>query len=133
MRLYSYWQSTTSYRVRAALNLKGIAYETVSVDLLDGSQHAPDYVALNPGAGVPTLVLDDGTVLTQSLAIIDYLEAAYPTPSLLPSYPITRAKVMAAAHSVALDIHPVNNLRVVKQLGTQGFHGARAVLMLGLF
>ena len=70
MKLYSFWRSTTSYRVRAALNLKGIAYETVSVDLMAGSQSKDDYTKLNPGKGVPTLVLDDGTILTQSLSLI---------------------------------------------------------------
>lgn len=115
MKLYSYWRSTTSYRVRAALNLKGLAYETIPVDLVAGDQRKDSYLALNPGAGVPTLILDDGTALTQSLAIIDYLDVIA-APLLLPTDPIKRAKVMAAAHSVALDIHPVNNLRVVQHL-----------------
>ncbi|WP_342074968.1 maleylacetoacetate isomerase [Yoonia sp. SS1-5] len=123
MKLYSYWRSTTSYRVRAALNLKGLAYETVPVDLVAGDQRDADYAALNPGLGVPTLVLDDGTVLTQSLAILDYLDAIA-TPRLLPEDPLMRAKVMAAAHAVALDIHPVNNLRVVQYL--RKTHGASA-------
>lgn len=116
MRLYSYWRSTTSYRVRAALHLKGVAYETVAVDLMAGDQHAEGYTALNPGAGVPSLVLDDGTVLTQSLAILDYLDATYPDPPLLPEAPVARAKVLAGAHTMALDVHPVNNLRVVQRL-----------------
>ncbi|WP_171231120.1 maleylacetoacetate isomerase [Ruegeria sp. HKCCA6707] len=116
MKLYSYWRSTTSYRVRAALNLKGLAYETIPVDLTAGAQQAEDYVRLNPGKGVPTLVLDDGTVLTQSLAIIDYLDAVVPSPRLIPEEPAQRARVLAAAHTVALDIHPVNNLRLIGQL-----------------
>jgi len=116
MKLYSYWRSTTSYRVRAALNIKSVAYDLVPVDLVAGQQRDEDYRALNPNAGVPTLVLDDGTVLTQSLAILDYLDSAWPTPRLIPQDPIDRAKVMAAAHTVACDIHPVNNLRVVDQL-----------------
>ena len=116
MKLFSYWRSTTSYRVRAALNLKGLAYETVPVDLVAGEQRAEGYRAMNPGAGVPTLVLDDGTVLTQSLAIIEYLDAVYPGPALIPADPLARARVMAAAHTVALDIHPVNNLRLIGQL-----------------
>jgi maleylacetoacetate isomerase/maleylpyruvate isomerase len=116
MKLYSYWRSTTSYRVRAALNLKGLTYETVPVDLVAGDQRSADYAALNPGLGVPTLVLDDGTVLTQSLAILDYLDSVA-EPRLLPDDPLSRAKVMAAAHTIALDIHPVNNLRVVQHLG----------------
>ncbi len=121
MTLYAYWRSTTSYRVRAALNLKGLTYETLPVDLVAGDQHSPDYAALNPGLGVPTLVLDDGTVLTQSLAILDYLDAVA-APRLLPDDPVARAKVMAAAHAVALDIHPVNNLRVLQHL--RSIHGA---------
>ncbi len=123
MKLYSYWRSTTSYRVRAALNLKGLTYETVPVDLVAGAQGDPAYKALNPGAGVPTLVIEDGpdqgTVLTQSMAIIDYIDATWPTPHLIPADPLARARVLAAAHTVAMDIHPVNNLRVVKALGTQ--------------
>jgi len=116
MKLYSYWRSTTSYRVRIALNLKGLAYEVTSVDLVAGDQRAADYVDLNPGKGVPTLVLDDGTVLTQSMAILEYLDATEPAPRLIPTDPLERAKVMAVAHSVALDIHPVNNLRLIGQL-----------------
>jgi len=116
MKLYSYWRSTTSYRVRAALNLKGLAYDTVPVDLVAGEHRAPDYRVLNPGAGVPTLVLEDGTALTQSMAILDYLDALWPAPRLIPDDPLKRSRVMAAAHTVALDIHPVNNLRVIGQL-----------------
>lgn len=116
MILYSYWRSTTSYRVRAALNLKGIAYETRPVDLVAGDQRTTEFRALNPGAGVPALVLEDGSVLTQSLAIIDYLDAVHPEPPLVPTEPLLRSRVLAAAHCVALDIHPVNNLRVVGQL-----------------
>jgi maleylacetoacetate isomerase/maleylpyruvate isomerase len=116
MKLYSYWRSTTSYRVRAALNLKGLAYETVSVDLVSGDQRAPDYIALNAGKGVPTLLLDDGTVLTQSMAILDYIDARWPDPLLIPSDLLARAQVMAVAHTIALDIHPVNNLRLIGQL-----------------
>ena len=121
LTLYSYWRSTTSYRVRAALHLKGLAFETVSVNLLEGAQRDAGYAAMNPGQGVPTLVLENGTTLTQSLAIIDYLDAIA-KPRLLPDNPLARARVMAAAHAVALDIHPVNNLRVVKHL--QAAHGA---------
>lgn len=116
MRLYSHWRSTTAYRVRAALNLKGLAYETVQVDLVAGGQRAPDYTALNAGQGVPTLVLDDGMVLTQSMAIFDYIDATWPDPQLIPHDPLSRARVMAVAQTVAMDIHPVNNLRVSVQL-----------------
>ena len=119
MKLYSYWRSTAAYRVRIALNMKGLAYETVPVDLVadGGQQHAPDYVALNPSHQVPTLVLDDGTALTQSLAICEYLDITNPAPPLLPPDPVERAHVKAAALVVAADIHPVNNLRVVQHLG----------------
>lgn len=116
VRLYSFWRSTTSFRVRAALNLKGLAHELVPVDLVAGDQRRDDYRALNPNAGVPTLVLDDGTVLTQSLAIIDYLDAMYPGPRLIPQDPLQRARVLAAAQTVAMDIHPVNNLKVVNEI-----------------
>ncbi len=118
MRLYSYWRSTAAYRVRIALNMKGLNYETVPVHLLEdgGQQHAPDYVALNPSHLVPTLVLDDGTPLTQSLAICEYLDITNPEPPLLPSDPIERAHVKAAALVLAADVHPVNNLRVVQHL-----------------
>ncbi|QXT39014.1 maleylacetoacetate isomerase [Gymnodinialimonas ceratoperidinii] len=116
MILYSYWRSTTSYRVRAALNLKGIAYEQRAVDLVAGDQRTPDYMAVNPAKGVPALELEDGTLLTQSLAILDYLDARQPEPPLLPAEPLLRARVLAVAHSIALDIHPVNNLRVLGHL-----------------
>jgi maleylacetoacetate isomerase/maleylpyruvate isomerase len=116
MILYSYWRSTTSYRVRAALNLKGVAYETRPVDLTKGDQRAPAYSAINPGHGVPALQLDDGTILTQSLAIIDFLDATYPDPPMLSGNPAQRCKQLAAALVVATDIHPVNNLRVLAQL-----------------
>lgn len=119
MRLYSYWRSTTSYRVRIALNLKGLSYETVPVNLVAGEQRAPDYAALNPIEGVPTLVLEDGTLLTQSLAIIDYLDAVAPEPALLPVEPLARARVLAAAHTIAMDIHPVNNLKVGARLKSE--------------
>lgn len=127
MKLYSFWRSTTSIRVRAALNLKGIDYEIAPVDLIAGDQRAPGYATLNPGKGVPSLVLDDGTVLTQSLAILDYLEAVYPEPPLLPTDPVGCAQARAAAHQIALDIHPVNNLKVVNHFRTFGPSEADAV------
>ncbi|GGX40421.1 maleylacetoacetate isomerase [Tateyamaria omphalii] len=117
LTLYSYWRSTTSYRVRAALNLKGVPFETVPVDLLAGAQKDADYAEMNPGKGVPMLVLEDGSVLTQSLAILDYIEARWPEPALLPADPLARARVQAAAYTMAVDVHPVNNLRVVTHLG----------------
>ncbi|WP_238368621.1 maleylacetoacetate isomerase [Mesobacterium pallidum] len=127
MRLYTYWRSTTSYRVRIALNLKGLAYEPVSINLVEGDQSSSDYAALNPGLGVPTLVLDDGTVLTQSMAILDWLEETHPDPPLLPKDAIQRAKVRAAALTIAADVHPVNNLRVIARLKSMGHSQQEAV------
>ncbi len=122
MKLYSYWRSTTSYRVRIALGLKGLGWETIPVDLAAGAQCLPAFTAINPGQGVPALVLDDGTVLVQSMAILEWLEECYPDPPLLPRAPVARARVRAAALSIATDIHPVNNTRVIARL-TQMGHG----------
>lgn len=116
MKLYSYWRSTTSFRVRVALNIKGLDYDIVPVDLLAGEHTADSYRAINPLQGVPTLVLDDGTQLTQSMAILDYLDRAHPTPALLPGDLKQRARVQAAAQTVAMEIHPVNNLKVLGYL-----------------
>jgi maleylacetoacetate isomerase len=115
MRLYSFFRSSAAYRVRIALNVKGAAYETVSVDLPGAAHHAPAFRALNPQATIPTLD-DDGTVLWQSLAIIEYLDARFPTPRLIPTEPVARARVQALAQVIACDIHPLNNLRVLKYL-----------------
>jgi maleylacetoacetate isomerase len=117
MKLYSYFRSSASYRVRIALQLKGLPYEVVPVHLLKdgGQQFSPEYRQLNPEALVPAL-LDDGQVLTQSLAIIEYLEETHPTPALLPANPFDRAYVRSLALSVACEIHPLNNLRVLRYL-----------------
>jgi maleylacetoacetate isomerase len=120
MKLYTYWRSSTSYRVRIALNLKGIAYQAVPVNLVAGEQREPDYTALNPGQGVPTLVTGDGTALTQSMAILEWLDDTCPDPALLPRDAVARAQVRAAALAIATDIHPVNNLRVVARLREMG-------------
>jgi len=120
MKLYSYWRSTTSYRVRIALHMKGLAFETLPVDLVKGEQRTEEYQVVNPGKGVPALVLDDGTLLTQSLAILEYLDRMYPDPALLPDDPLDRAQVQAAAQIIALEVHPVNNLRVGQQLKAMG-------------
>ncbi|MCC5988259.1 MAG: maleylacetoacetate isomerase [Pararhodobacter sp.] len=116
MKLYTFWRSTAAYRVRIALNLKGIEREEVFVSLPGGAHRAPDYTALNPQQLLPALELPGGQVLSQSLAIIDWLEAAHPKPALLPADPLERARVLEVAHVVAMDIHPVNNLRVVQHL-----------------
>lgn len=117
MQLYSYFRSSAAYRVRIALNLKGLDYEQVPVHLLKdgGQQLQAAYTALNPAALVPTLV-DGGLVLGQSMAIIEYLEELYPEPPLLPPDPAGRARVRALSQSIACDIHPLNNLRVLKYL-----------------
>lgn len=113
--LYDYYRSSAAYRVRIALNLKGVAYERAAVNLLEGEQKEEAYRATNPQGLVPTLDID-GLRLTQSLAIIDYLDATRPEPPLLPSDPADRAHVLALAMIVAADIHPLNNLRVLKYL-----------------
>ena len=120
MQLYSYFRSSAAYRVRIALNLKGLDHEIVPVHLLkDGGQQLQDpYVALNPTALVPTLV-DGGLVLTQSMAIVEYLEETHPEPPLLPPDVAGRARVRALAQTIACDIHPLNNLRVLKYLKRQ--------------
>jgi maleylacetoacetate isomerase/maleylpyruvate isomerase len=111
MKLYGYWRSTSSYRVRIALNLKGISVETNPVHLVrDGGEHnQPAYRAINPQGRVPALAIDDETVLIQSPAIIEYLEETYPTPSLLPQDPALRARIRAVAAIIGCDIHPLHN------------------------
>jgi maleylacetoacetate isomerase len=116
--LYDYWRSSAAYRVRIALNLKQIAYRSVPIDLSKGAQSSADYVALNPQALVPALAID-GALLTQSLAIIDYLDRTRPDPPLLPREPLARAAALARALIVAADVHPVQNLRVGKRLRSQ--------------
>jgi len=117
MRLYSYFRSSAAYRVRTALALKGLPYDYLAVHLLKdgGQQLQPDFRRLSPDALVPVLE-DDGHVLTQSLAIIEYLEETHPAPALLPATPPERARVRALALNIACDIHPLNNLRVLKYL-----------------
>ena len=118
MKLIGYFRSSAAFRVRIALNLKGIAVEHASRHLRKGEHRAPDYVALNPQKLVPALVLDDGRLLTQSLAIIEYLDDIQPEPPLLPKDALGRARVRMLAQMIACDIHPVNNLRVLTSLRT---------------
>ena len=113
--LHDYFRSSAAYRVRIALNLKGVAYEAAPVNLLEGEQKEADYRRLNPQGLVPTLVVD-GHPLTQSIAIIAWLEGIYPEPRLLPADPFGAAHVRAMALTIACDIHPLNNLRVLKRL-----------------
>ena len=121
MKLYDYFRSSAAYRVRIALNLKGVAPERASVHLRRGAQRAEDYLTMNPQGLVPALVTDSGDVLTQSLAIIEWLEESYPQPPLLPRDAPGRARVRALSLAIACDIHPLNNLRVLNYLtGTLG-------------
>jgi maleylacetoacetate isomerase len=119
VKLYSFFRSSAAYRARIALNLKGLRYETVSVHLTKdgGHQFRPEFKAVNPQMRVPVLELDNGEVLTQSLAIIEYLDELQPQPPFLPSDPLERARVRAVAQMIACDIHPLNNtgpLRYIK-------------------
>ena len=118
MTLYSFFRSSAAYRVRIAFNLKGLGYDTAAIHLQkDGGQHRkPAYRAINPQMRVPTLKLDSGELLTQSLAIIEYLDEVHPQPPLLPSDPVERAQVRALAQLVACDIHPLNNLAPLRYL-----------------
>jgi len=117
MKLYDYYRSSAAYRVRIALNLKGVVPdERTFVHLRMGNQRAQDYLTLNPQGLVPALQLDEAHVLTQSLAICEYLEETHPTPPLLPADPLGRARVRAIALAIACEIHPLNNLRVLNYL-----------------
>lgn len=117
MQLHGFWRSLATYRVRIALNLKGVAVPEAMVDLDAGDQHAPAFRALNPMGGVPALVLDDGTVLTQSLAILEWIEETYPAPPLLPDGAAARAHVRALCAITAADAHPLVVPRVQGYLG----------------
>lgn len=116
--LHDYWRSSAAYRVRIALNLKAVPHETVPINLLEGAQRSRENLAVNPQGLVPTLLVD-GRALTQSLAIIDWLDAQFPEPPLLSRDPFVRAGQLARALVIAADIHPIDNLRVLKRLETQ--------------
>jgi maleylacetoacetate isomerase len=118
VKLYTYFRSSAAYRLRIALNLKGLAYEAVPIHLTKdgGRQHSAEYRAVNPQRRVPALVLDNGEVLTQSMAIMEYLDEVHPSPRFLPADPVARAKVRAFADVIACDIHPVNNLAQLQYL-----------------
>src|SRR3546814_1914267 len=107
MRLFSFWRSLAAFRVRIAMNLKGIPFEVVATDLLKGEQFAPDYLKINPQGVVPALVTDDGHTLTQSMAILEYLDETRPEPPLLPKNPVARARVRALAMIAVADTHPL--------------------------
>jgi len=120
MKLYGYWRSSSSWRVRIALGLKGAAYDYLAVNLLQAEQRTDDHVARNPMGRVPVLELDDGTHLRESLAIIDYLDATQPEPPLWPELPLERARVMEMVQIVNSGIQPLQNLSILLHLEAQG-------------
>lgn len=121
MKLYDYWRSTAAYRVRIALALKGLDYERVPIHLVkSGGEHLqPTYLALNPQGLLPALQLDDGQVLSQSLAILEYLDTVHSAPRLFPELPILAQRVRQISTMIGCDLHPLNNLRVLNQLRAQ--------------
>jgi len=121
VKLYSYFRSSAAYRVRIALNLKGLTYETISVHLVKDGGHnrRPEFRAINPQMRVPAFVTDAGDTLIQSLAIIEYLDETHPNPPFLPKDPLGRAKVRALAELIACDIHPLNNTSPLRYLKNQ--------------
>lgn len=133
MDLYSYYRSTSSYRVRIALALKGLAYQTLPVNLVaHGGEHlAPAYRALNPQGRVPTLRTDSGDLLMQSPAIIEYLDECYPQPPLLPSEPLQRARVRSVAAVIGCDIHPLHNVAVLNRLRGLGIDEGDVTAWIG--
>lgn len=117
--LHDYFRSSASYRVRIALNLKGAAYDRHEVSLVDGEQRSPEHIERNAQGFVPALEIGGGRVLGQSMAIIEWLEATHPEPRLYPADPLARARAMERALLIGCDIHPLNNLRVLKRIGSQ--------------
>jgi maleylacetoacetate isomerase len=129
MKLYSYFRSSAAYRVRIALSLKNLAYETIAVHLVKDGGHnrRPEFRAVNPQMRVPTLVAPSGEVLIQSLAIIEYLDETHPDPPLLPKDPIARAQIRALVDVIACDIHPLNNVGPLRYLKNQMGQGQSAI------
>tara|TARA_R110000764_G_scaffold6853_3_gene25223 strand:+ start:20820 stop:21461 length:642 start_codon:yes stop_codon:yes gene_type:complete len=119
MHLYNFFNSSTSYRVRIALALKEVDYQHHGVNIRIGEQATENHIKLNPAKGVPVLITDEGNKITQSMAILDYLEQAYPTPCLLPDDLLTRTRVLEVSNLIACDMHPVNNLRILGYLKKQ--------------
>ena len=118
MKLYTYFRSGAAWRVRIGLHWKGLAFTSIPLNLRTGEQTAPEWRARNPQGMVPALELDDGTLLTQSLAILDWLEETHPKPPFLPKDPVTRARIRAVVLSIAADTHPIQNLGVLKRIET---------------
>ncbi|WP_163370046.1 maleylacetoacetate isomerase [Endozoicomonas acroporae] len=115
MKLYSYFRSSAAYRVRIALNLKALDYQQSAINLLKGEQNSEEYQQINPLGLVPTFTTDKG-MLTQSLAIIEWLEESFPEPSIIPGDPWKKAQLRSLAYQISCDIHPINNLRILKYL-----------------
>lgn len=116
MKLHNYFRSSTSYRVRIALALKGLPYDYRPIHLRKGEQRSAAYLSLNPQGAVPSLETEEGALIPQSMAILEYLDETYPEPPLLPDTPLARARVRSLAYAIACDIHPLNNLRVLNHL-----------------
>ncbi len=130
MQLFSYWRSLAAFRVRIALNLKGQAFDVVSTDLIKGEQFDPDYLKINPQGVVPALVTDDGQTLTQSMAILEYLDEVFPEPALMPADAMARARVRALCMITVADTHPLVVPRIRKYI-TQDMATARKIWMPG--
>lgn len=120
LKLYSYWRAAGPYRVRIGLALKGLAYDYAPVHLLEGAQHSPDYKAVNRQSLTPALDIGGGTTLTQSVAILEWLDETYPDPAILPKDALGRQRVRAMTGIVASDIQPINNLRILRALSDAG-------------
>lgn len=133
MDLFTYYRSTSSYRVRIALALKGLDYTAIPVDLSSGKseQHTPDYHAINPQGRVPAIRLDGGIVITQSPAIIEYLEERYPQPALLPQELVLRARQRAVTAVIGCDVHPLHNVSVLDRLRSLGHEEAALRTWIG--
>ncbi len=129
LTLYGYWRSGPSYRVRIAMALKGLAYRYVGVNLLAGEQTEPDNAARHPLRLVPSLELADGRILTQSPAILEWLDEVYPAVPLLPAEPMARAQIRAMAALIGCDIHPLHNLRILGYLGAEMGHDNESRLL----
>jgi len=119
MKLYSYYRSSAAYRVRIALNLKSLPYDYVGVNLLHNEQKSDNYMARNPQGLLPALELDNGEMLAQSIAILEWLEETCPAPALLPEDALLRARVRSLVNNIACDIHPLNNLSIMNYLRTE--------------
>jgi len=127
MKLYGYWRSSASYRVRIGLALKGVEVEHIAVNLREGEQREGEHISRNPQGYLPVLELEDGTQLTQSLAIMDYIDATFREPDLMPRDAVKRSKVLAASLIIATDIHPIQNLSVLKYIRAEYGQGDEGV------